>query len=125
MSGFTPYFCLISGITNGQQPTVTFTSMHPYVAGEYISFRVSQPFGMVQINNLKARVLTVPTPTSVTINLDTSNFTPFIYPVTTTFFPPMAVPAGSGIQPNPSNVTTYTSPSTVILEDAFDQVPPS
>jgi hypothetical protein len=37
----------------------------------------------------------------------------------------MAVPAGSGIQPNPNNVSIPSYPPTVILEDAFDQVPPS
>jgi hypothetical protein len=116
LSTFTPYFSLITGITNGQAPIVTFSADHQFTVGEYISFRVSKPYGMTLINNLKALVESV-TPTTLTIDLDTTFFQPFVYPpVGTVTYPAMAVPAGSGIIPN-------SNPATVTLEDVFDNVP--
>jgi hypothetical protein len=113
---FTPYLSLITGISNGQQPTVTFLDDHQFTVGEYISFRVSQPYGMTQINNLKALVEST-TPTTLTIDLDTTFFQPFVYPpVGTVTYPAMAVPAGSGIIPS-------SNPATITLADVFDNVP--
>lgn len=116
LSTFTPYFALITGISNAQQPTVTFSATHQFTVGEYISFRVSKPYGMTFINNLKALVESV-TPTTVAIDLDTTFFQPFVFPpVGTVTYPAMAVPAGSGIIPS-------SNPATITLADVFDNVP--
>jgi hypothetical protein len=112
-SDYTPYGLPIIGITNAQNAVVDFGTAHPYTAGEFLSFRVSKPYGMIEINNLQGRVLAI-TSTTVTMEIDTLSFTPFVYPpVGVVEVPAQVVPAGSGIIPG-----QYTP--TVNLEDAFD-----
>ena len=108
-----PYLSYITGISQAQFAIVTFLAPHDFIVGEIVSFRVSQPFGMVQINNLRGLILAISSLT-ITVNIDTSNFNAFIYPVSGKVTPPVSVPVGSGIVPG----TT-----TVILNDAFDNGP--
>lgn len=115
MSRFYPRYSQISNITNELQPTVTFTDEHDFTIGEIVSFRVTPPFGMSEINNQRAKVLTIPDVDEITIGIDTTTWTPFTLanldtPGTT---PPVCVPSSSGVIDN-----LYT-PS-VNIEDAFD-----
>lgn len=112
---FVPKFRYITDITKDLKAVVTFSEDHEYVIGEIISFRVSSPYGMKQINNLQARVIGV-TDSTITVELDTLGFDPFIYPVEGQNTPPIAVPVGSGIIPD-----EYVP--TVTLRDAFDNQP--
>lgn len=112
---FVPRFRYISDITNEQYPTVTFTDTHDFVLNEIISFRVTQPYGMVEINNKQTKVLEVGN-SSIVIGINTTYFTPFIYPVSGQNTPPVCVPVASGIDNNnPFFVFT-------ILDDEFDNV---
>ncbi len=115
-SVFTPFYSLISDISRAQHAVVTFTADHSFIPGEYISLRTSSPYGMVEANNKRALVLSTTSDTA-TIDLDTSNFTPFQYPaVGTVIYLAMAVPSASGIPPN-------QYPPYVTLEDCFDNQP--
>ncbi len=109
---FIPNLRYITDITQAQQAVVTFSENHNYFLGEWISFRVPPPNGMIQLNNQKALIVAL-TPNTVTIALDTLQFFPFIY-VVDSQVPCVAVPAGSGIPPGTATVT---------LEDAFDNRP--
>lgn len=112
---FVPRFRYISGITNEQFSTVTFTETHDFVLHEIVSFRVSKPYGMFEINEKQAKVLSVGDDTIV-INIDTIDFNSFIYPVSGNNTPPQCVPVASGINSdNPFLVFN-------ILEDEFDNV---
>ena len=112
-SDYTPYGLPIIGITNSQNAVVDFGTSHPYTAGELLSFRVSKPYGMIEMNNLQGRVLAI-TSTTVIVEIDTLSFNAFVYPpVGVVEVPAQAIPAGSGIIPR-----QYTP--TVNLEDAFD-----
>lgn len=111
-ANFIPNLQYILDITQAQQATVTFNADHNFIIGEWISFRVPPPNGMIQLNNQKA-LIAATTPTTVTIEIDTLQFYPFIY-VQDPQFPCVAVPAGSGI---PQGTATVT------LEDAFDNEP--
>lgn len=111
-ANFIPNLQYISNITQSQSAVVTFLEDHNFTVGEWISFRVPPPNGMIQLNNQKALILSI-TPTTVTIEVDTLQFYPFIY-VQDPQFPCIAVPAGSGI---PRGTATVT------LEDAFDNEP--
>lgn len=112
-SDYTPYGLNIIGITNSQSAVVDFGTAHPYTPGEFLSFRVSKPYGMIEMNNLTGKVLATSSQT-VMVDIDTTFFTPFVYPpVGTVVVPAQAIPAGSGIIPD-----LYTP--TVNLEDAFD-----
>lgn len=112
---FLPRFRYISAITNEQYAVVTFTDTHDFVVDEIVSFRVSVPFGMKEINNRKAKILEIDD-TEITIDIDTTNFTPFIYPVSTYFADPICVPVGSGISFD-NRYLVHT-----ILNDAFDNI---
>lgn len=116
MSTFTPQFSLIASISLGQQTVVTFTEDCDFTDGEVISFRVSRQSGTFELNNRQTRVLSH-TSDTITVGIDSTNYTPFIFVSENELvFPAMVVPAGSGIIPN-------SFPVTVNLEDCFDNVP--
>lgn len=112
---FFPRFRYINAITNAQNAVVTFTDTHDFLVNEIVSFRVSKPYGMMEINEKKAKVLAIGNLT-ITIDIDTSYFTPFIYPVSGQNTPPICVPVASGINNN-NPFLAFT-----ILDDAFDNV---
>ena len=109
---FIPNLQYISNITRASAAVVTFTTNHNFIVGEWISFRIPPPNGMIQLNNQKALIISI-TSNTVTIAVDSLQFYPFIY-VQDPQVPCVAVPAGSGIPP---------STATVTLEDAFDNQP--
>lgn len=111
-ANFIPNLQYILNITQAAAAIVTFLTDHNFTLGEWISFRVPPPNGMIQLNNQKA-LITALTPTTVTIEVDSLDFFPFIY-VQDPQIPCVAVPAGSGIPPGTGTVT---------LEDAFDNEP--
>lgn len=115
---FYPRYSFIDDITLGQTTTFTFASDCDFTDGEIVSFRVSRPSGTVELNNLQARVITH-TDTSITVDIDSSNFTPYVsVAVNLLVFPAMVVPAGSGIIPRQATAT-------INLEDSFDHKPPT
>ncbi len=109
---FVPNFQYIEDITQAIQAIVTFTEDHNFTLGEWISFRVPQENGMTQLNNKKGLIVDL-TSDTVTIDIDSLQFYPFIY-VENGHIPCVAVPAGSGIPPGTATVT---------LEDVFDNRP--
>jgi hypothetical protein len=113
--GFVPPFEYITAITQAQQAVVTFLNVHDFIPGELISLRVSPAYGMVQANNASALVLQT-TPTTVTLDLDSTQWFTFIDAGQNTQSPALAVPAGSGIIPG-------SNPPTVTIDDCFDDVP--
>ena len=116
MSEFVPRLALIEDISNEQNALVTFTEDHTFVLNEIISFRVSQAYGMKEINEQHAKVIAL-TDDTVTVGIDSTNYTAFAVPVVlrgTT--PPCAVPSTSGV-----NLTAYVP--NMILDDCFDNRP--
>lgn len=115
-SAFQPQFSLISSLSLGQQTVATFTANCDFTDGEIVSFRVSKPSGTVELNNQRGRVLSH-TSNTITVDIDSSNYTPFIFITENLLvFPAMVVPVGSGIVPS-------VKPATISLQDAFDNVP--
>lgn len=113
---FYPRYAFITVISQSQNAIVTFLGNHDYTDGEILSFRIPQQFGMIQLNNQQATVISH-TANTVTIDVNSLQFNPFIYagadnavPV-----PAMAVPSASGIVPN-------SFPRQTNLMDAFDNV---
>lgn len=109
---FIPNLQYITNITQSNPAVVTFLNNTNFTIAEWISFRIPPPNGMIQLNNQKAQIISL-TPDTVTIDVDTTNFYPFIY-VQDPQVPCVAVPAGSGI---------IQGTTTVTLEDAFDNRP--
>jgi hypothetical protein len=92
---------VITIITQAAQAVVTFAAPHNFTIGQEIRFKipVKTPvaFGMTQLNNVVATVLAVDIPNNtVTINVDTTGFTAFAFPLTAdvAFTPAQAVPVG-------------------------------
>lgn len=111
-ANFIPNLQYVINITQAAQAVVTFLTDSNFKIGEWISFRVPQAYGMIQLNNQKALIVALTSDTA-TIDVDTLLFYPFTY-VTNQQVPCVAVPAGSGIFPGTA---------TVILDDAFDNEP--
>lgn len=98
MSSFYPVPRLVNDITNAFNAVVTFTEDHGYLDGQLLRFHVPKAYGMIEISNKQARVLSH-TDETITIDIETTNFTPFVYPASSDEYPPNTVPIGSGIEP--------------------------
>jgi hypothetical protein len=128
-------------ITQATQAKVYFSRPNDYTPGELVDFQIPTPYGMTQLSNLTgtpvsgatgnppgaARVLVVTntaTESSITINYNTTGFTPFVYPVSASYAggssPATCFPAGSGVVPLNGSATIPQSPPGTNLQDAFD-----
>lgn len=87
----------IESITNANPMVVTTLDDHGYVAGMNVTFLIPTQFKMVQLNGLNAQVLQV-TSDTLTINLDSTNFSVFSYPspLPSAYTPPSVIPNSSG-----------------------------
>lgn len=87
----------IASITQSNPATLTTTDNHNYVAGMNVSFLIPKAFGMQELNKLVVQVLTASTNT-LTLNVDTRQFSPFAYPspLPTAYTPPSIIPNSSG-----------------------------
>ena len=115
-SVFYPKKSFIESISQGMETVVTFTEDCDFTPGEVVSFRVSKENGMSELNNAQAIVISS-TADTITIGIDSINFTPFVF--TEEYegtFPAMVIPAGSGIVPG-------SYPPSTSLVDAFDNIP--
>lgn len=116
MSAFVPQYSIIQSISQGVTTTVTFTEDCDFIPGEVVSFRVSRQSGMSELNNQQTVVLSSNN-NSITVPINTTNYTPYIeIEENLLVFPAMVVPVGSGIVPGSIPVATN-------LEDAFDNIP--
>lgn len=114
---FYPTFDYIANISNSLLGVLTFFAPHTFTPGEVLSLRVTPEFGMIELNNQEVKVLSATTNT-VTIDVDTTNFIPFVFAGINVRIPCIAVPAASGVIPN-------AYPAQTNLLDTFDHIPPS
>jgi hypothetical protein len=122
-----PRYNYIALITQASQAVVYFTAPNDFTPGEIVSFRVSSDYGMDEINNKPARVLSVTnsaTVSSITIDLDTSGFTAFSFPTSAVALagvsPAVVVPSSSGVVPYNGSATIPQNPPGTNLLDSFD-----
>ncbi len=94
---FQQAYRLITNITNANPAVVTTSFAHQYMTGLIVRMVVPNPYGMVNVNGLTGTI-TVLTPTTFSIDIDTTAFNPFIYPGPTpppgTRTPAQVVPVG-------------------------------
>lgn len=88
----------IASITNSNPMVVTTVNDHGYVNGMNVTFLIPTQFGMTQLNGVNAQVLSAST-NSLTINLDSTHFTPFAYPspLPSAYTNPSVIPNSSGL----------------------------
>jgi hypothetical protein len=132
-SAFYPRKLQVLYISQASQAVVYFAQPNNFTPGELVDFSIPTPYGMTQLSYLTrypsgpARVLSVTnssTVSSITINVDTTGYTAFVYPTSASAAsgasPPVCVPAGSGIVPYNGSATVPQSPPGTNLQDAFD-----
>lgn len=75
---FKPSRFVISNITKGVTTTVTTTATHNYIVGQEVRILVPFTYGMPQITGQSAYVLSVPSPTSFVVNINSIIYNNFI-----------------------------------------------
>lgn len=122
-----PRWNYIAFITKATEAVVYFTQPNDFTPGEIVSFRVSSDYGMEEINDKAVRVLSVTnsaTVSSITIDLDTSGYTTFVFPTSAVaaagVTPAVCVPSSSGVVPYNGSATIPQQPPGTNLQDSFD-----
>lgn len=122
-----PRWSYIAMITQATQAVVYFTGKNDYTPGEILSFRVPSAFGMLEMDDVQARVLSVTnsaTVSSVTLDWNTSGYSTYAFPTSAIaaagVSPAVAVPSSSGVVPDNGSATIPQIPEGYNLRDAFD-----
>jgi hypothetical protein len=101
---------VIANITAANPAVVTTLVDHGYTTGQFVRMLVPSACGMTQLNNQLVTVTNINAST-FSINVDTTNYTPFVFPLPAVgpFTPAEVIPVGED-----STVTTVN-----VLNDAF------
>lgn len=115
-----PSFRYITNITKATQAVVTMSVTHNYLPGQKIRFVIPEVtatyFGMTELNGVLATIVAVNTvANTITVDVDTSAFTTFAFPLTTTgkFSPALVVPVGQNMAESIELNVNYSSDATV------------
>ena len=77
---YQPAMRIITAITNAPMAQVTTSFDHLYLTGSIVRLDIPLGFGMQQANQQFGEILTIPTPTTFTMSLDTTKFDAFFTP---------------------------------------------
>lgn len=118
---YDPIFCprrrSITKITQAAQAVVTMSVTHGYTVGQKVRFVIPAAFGMTELNGLAGTITaidtTATTGNSITVDINTTTFTPFAFPLTADapFTPAEVVPFGE-------NTATAISAGVNVLGDS-------
>jgi len=97
-----PQFLLVSNITRAQFMVVTVTTVNTFVIGQNVYLSVPVSYRMIEANALTGAIIGI-SGLNFTLNIDSTQFTPFVVPPTYQEQPASLSPAGSR---NLYNVTT-------------------
>lgn len=107
---FYPPTRTIVNITQANRGVVTTSVNHNYIVGQSVRFNITAPFGMTQLNGVLANITAV-TASTFTINIDTTGFTAFTFPLAASYpFTPASV--------NPVGEETDQFSNPNLLDDA-------
>ena len=90
-NSFVPNRQQVAGITNSNPGIVTTTQANGYLPGLFVRFYFPINFGMMQVNG-NVYQITPLTPTTFSINVDTTNFD--VFAITSTVQFPEVIPVG-------------------------------
>lgn len=95
---FYPTNRTVINVSQAVNATVTTSVVHNYTVGNLVRMKVPVVCGMTQLNDVECIVLTVPTAYTFTINVNTTAFTAFQWPLIAVFPNQVAqvVPVGQG-----------------------------
>jgi len=100
---FYPRVRLITKISKAASAVITMSVTHGYKVGQKVSFRIPEAFGMVQMDNLEGTITAINTTlasgNTITVDIDSSAFTAFAFPLTAAagFSPALVVPVGEDV----------------------------
>ncbi len=115
---FYPRRRFITGMTAASNMVITMSVTHGFTVGQAVRLIVPAGYGMVEANtligNITAIDTTVTTGNTITVDIDSSAFTAFAFPVTADvpFTPALVIPVGE----------TANEASANLLDDATDNV---
>lgn len=75
-----PFVCDIDSISQAATAVVETVDPHGFEIGNTVQFFIPPQYGMRQLNGLKGTVLSIPSDDQIEVNVDTSNFDPFVIP---------------------------------------------
>ena len=104
LSNFQPRRRLISGVTNAANAEVTTTEDHGYEVGQFVRLLVPEDYGMA-ISYIVVEILTVPSTTTFTTDLDTTKINSYVTPTTPPSFTDAQVVPVSGLEKNNTSIT--------------------
>jgi len=96
----------ITNITAASSAVVSTSTNHGYQVGDVVSFRIPQngAYGMTELNYLRGTITAVGSVTTFTVNINSSGFTAWAWPLTANAFQqshPVVIPCGAaGTSPN-------------------------
>lgn len=77
---YTPAVNDLEAVTQTNPALVTTVEDHNYVVNQEVQFFIPPDWGMRQLDKLKGIVLSIPSPKTFTVNINTSSFDAFIVP---------------------------------------------
>lgn len=104
VSNFQPRRRLISDVTNALSAEVTTTDDHGYEVGQVVRVIVPRAYGM-EIDYKEATVLTVPSTTAFTVDIDTSLLSDYVTPTEPPSFTNAQIVPVSGLVRNNTSIT--------------------
>ena len=75
---YQPSQFVISAVTLGQITTVTTSTNHNYVIGQQVRLLIPPTFGCIQLNEQTGYVFSIPAANQVTVNINSTNFDPYV-----------------------------------------------
>jgi len=91
-----PQILLITAITNADPMQITVSTENSYVVGQLAHLTVPESYGMNQADQLTGKILTVSIDNlNFTVNIDSTNFLPFVVPAAYQAMPATIAPAGA------------------------------
>lgn len=118
---FQPSLFDIAAITNAPNALVTTTVNHNYVVGQTVRFIVSQIYGMFQINEQQADVVSIPASNQFVVDLNTLKYNAFV-PNTNSGFTQPQVAAIGDLNSGPTN--TGRSVNQTFVQGSFINISP-
>ena len=90
----------ITAISKASSAVVKMSVTHGYTVGQVVKLTVPDAFGMTEMNGLTATITAINTTTNtITVNVDSSAFTTFAFPLTgaSPFTPAIVTPVGEDV----------------------------
>lgn len=81
---FQPSNFTISGVTRGEETTVTTSVAHNFVIGQLVRMTIPPTFGIRQLNGQQAYVLSIPSTTQVLLNISSAQADAYVASSATT-----------------------------------------